>query len=377
MPGIELIIDISVASWWPVGAVLLVLGVLGVAVAIRARRRFVRMLAAVGSAVLVLASAGVGVNAYFEYFSTLGEAVGGQVPDEESLAHADAADGSVPPAGAVVPATLPGTVSGFAARDALVYLPPVWFARPRPVLPVVLLLHGSPGSPDDWTEGGQAQATADAFAAQHSGVAPVLVMPDSNGSLTADTECVDSPTGQVETYLTVDVPAAVQKTFGTQPPGQRWAVVGLSEGGSCAIMLALRHPRLFSTFADFSGLVGPRLSDTNADTADTVAQLFGGSQQQFAAHDPATLLRAAPFPGMGGWFEVGTDDGEPLAAARELAPLAAAAGIDTCLVVIADGAHTFDVWSSALRSSLPWVAARLGLVPADPSMTASCQPISS
>jgi S-formylglutathione hydrolase FrmB len=335
------------------------------------------VLAALGSAVLVLGSAGVGVNAYFEYFRTLGEAIGGPVPDEETLAAADAADGLVPAQGAVVSATLPGTVSGFAARDALVYLPPVWFARPRPALPVVVLLHGSPGSPGDWTEGGQAQATADAWAAQHRGVAPIIVMPDSNGSLTDDTECVDGPVGRVETYLTVDVPAAVQKMFGTQPPGPRWAVVGLSEGGSCAIMLALRHPRLFSTFADFSGLLGPRLSDTNADTADTVAELFGGSQQEFADHDPATLLRAGRFPGMGGWFEVGATDADPLAAARELAPLAAAAGIDTCLVVVVDGAHTFDVWSSALRSSLPWVAARLGLVPADVSMTRACQPLSS
>ncbi len=335
------------------------------------------MLAVLGSAVLVLTSAGVGVNTYFESYRTLGEALGGPVPDEETLGAADAADGSVPAQGAVVTVTLPGTVSGFAAREALVYLPPVWFGRPRPVLPVVLLLHGSPGSPGDWTEGGQAQATADAWAAQHRGVAPILVMPDSNGSLTDDSECVDGPVGRVETYLTVDVPAAVQQMFGTQPPGPRWAVAGLSEGGSCAIMLALRHPRLFSTFADFGGLLGPRVSDTNAETADTVAELFGGSQQEFAAHDPATLLRAGRFPGMGGWFEVGSTDVEPLAAARELAPLAAAAGIDTCLVVVAAGAHTFDLWSSAWRSALPWVAARLGLVPADPSMTGACQPVSS
>ncbi len=119
------------------------------------------------------------------------------------------------------------------------------------------------------------------------------------------------------------------------------------------------------------------MSDTNGDVADTVAELFGGSQQEFAAHDPATLLRAGRFPGMGGWVEVGSTDAEPLAAARELAPLAAAAGIDTCLVVVGGGAHTFDLWSSAWRSSLPWVAARLGLVPADPSTTGACQPVSS
>jgi S-formylglutathione hydrolase FrmB len=237
----------------------------------------------------------------------------------------------------------------------------------------VLLLHGTPGDPTDWVEGGRAQTTADAWAKAHGGVAPVLVMPDINGTYTGDTECVDSPLGHVETYLTVDVPAAVGANLGTLPPGPGWAVAGLSEGGSCAIMLALRHPDLFRTFGDFSGLAGPRVGETNDDTASTVAQLFGGSQQEFAAHEPADLLRSTRFPQLGGWFEVGALDAEPLAAAQQLAPLAAPAGIATCLVVVPDGDHTFDVWSKALRQSLPWMAQRLGLVPPQPSATAPCQ----
>ena len=85
--------------------------------------------------------------------------------------------------------TIPGTRSGFAARTAQAYLPPIWFARDRPKLPVVMLLHGTPGAPTDWTDGGLAPATADAWAAQRGGVAPVLVMPDINGSLDGDSEC--------------------------------------------------------------------------------------------------------------------------------------------------------------------------------------------
>jgi S-formylglutathione hydrolase FrmB len=237
-----------------------------------------------------------------------------------------------------------------------------------------VLLHGSPGNPTDWVEGGQAQVTADAWVAAHGGVAPVLVMPDINGSLTADTECVDSPLGRVETYLTVDLPAAVRADLGTLPPGPGWAVAGLSEGGSCALMLALRHPDLFGSFGDFGGLAGPRVGETNADTADTVAQLFGGSQQEFAAHEPADLLATGRFPRTGGWFQVGSLDAEPLAAAQRLAPLARAAGITTCLVVVPGAGHTFDLWTAAFRQSLPWLASRLGLVPADPSTTAACRP---
>ena len=137
-------------------------------------------------------------------------------------------------------------------------------------------------------------------------------------------------------------------------------------------MLALRHPDLFGAFGDFGGLVGPRVGETNADTASTVAQLFGGSQQEFAAHEPADLLASARFPRTGGWFQVGALDAEPLAAARQLAPLATAAGIATCLVVVPDTGHTFDVWAAAFQQSLPWLAQRFGLVPATPA--AACPP---
>lgn len=383
MPRIDGIANLPVVPWWPVRAVVLALTVAAVAATVVAFRRRTsaapRGLALGLATGLVLLTAAGAVNAHFAYYPTLGEALGGAGPDESSLATADADEGRIPARGQVVPVPIPGTASGFTAREAQVYLPPAWFARPRPQLPVVLLLHGSPGSPTDWTEGGDAAATADAFAAAHHGVAPVLVMPDVNGDPVADTECVNGPLGDVETYLTEDVPAAVVAKFSTRAPAPgNWAIAGLSEGGMCAIMLALRHPELFGTFGDFGGLVGPRVGDGNDDPdGATVTALFGGSQAAYAAHQPATLL-ADPGPGvagMGGWFEVGSADPEPLAAAQTLAPLAQRAGIRTCLVVVPGGDHTFDVWSAALRSSLPWMAARLGLAPVTPELTSACQPV--
>jgi S-formylglutathione hydrolase FrmB len=363
-----------ITAWWPVGTVLLVLAVLAVLVAARVvTRRAPRALLGLLAVVALVASAAVGVNAYFGYLRTLGEALGAPPPHQTTLARVRARAGARAGHGTTVTLTIPGQRSGFVGRPAQVYLPPAWSRPGQRPLPVVLLLHGTPGDPTDWVGGGQAQKTADAWATRHGGVAPVLVMPDINGTLTGDTECVDSPLGQVETYLTVDVPAAVGANLDTLPPGPGWAVAGLSEGGSCALMLALRHPDLFGSFGDFSGLAGPRVGETNADTADTVAQLFGGSAQTFAAHEPADLLTTTRFPRTGGWFQVGAQDAEPLAAAQRLAPLARTAGIATCMVVVPQAGHTFDVWSAALRQSLPWLAQRLGLVPAD-ATPAGCPP---
>ncbi|WP_433784971.1 alpha/beta hydrolase [Actinomycetospora sp. CA-101289] len=359
-------VDITTNSFLGAGAIVALIVVLGLVFVLRTRvgrfSRLGRTLVVLVTTVLVLLGAGAGVNAHFDYFRTLGDVMGLPPSDEVELA-ALLARTDRPAQGVVTTTVLPGRKSGFAARPGTIYVPPAWFARPRPELPVVVLLHGTPGTPQDWLDGGQAAATADAYAAAHGGAAPILVMPDVNGAIDADSECVDGPVGKVETYLTADVPAFVEQVFHTASPGRGWAVAGLSEGGSCSLMLALRHPDLFGTFGDYAGLAGPRAGDTNDDTASAVAQLFGGSAQAFAAHEPSSLLAARRFPGLGGWFEVGDADAEPYAATQRLVPEARRAGITTCEVVVPGGGHTFDVFSRAFADSLPWMAGRIGAGP--------------
>src|SRR3954469_13377515 len=80
-------------------------------------------------------------------------------------------------------------------------------------LPVLMLISGTPGVPFDWLRGGGALALANAWAISHGGDAPIMVLPDANGSSWGDTECVDGPRGRAETYLTVDVPAFLRARF--------------------------------------------------------------------------------------------------------------------------------------------------------------------
>lgn len=149
---------------------------------------------------------------------------------------------TVPGEGAVVVEHIPPTVSHFEAQDAYVYVPPAWFRSPRPALPTLMLLPGEPGSSSDWTAEGDADSTANVYAAQHGGLAPIIVMPDPNGLRTVDSECVNSQFGRAETYLTVDVPAYLRSRFGAATGPHAMAAAGLSAGGTCATMLALRHP---------------------------------------------------------------------------------------------------------------------------------------
>ncbi len=320
------------------------------------RRRLGRVGMAAGSVavVLLLAVNTAGwVNRYYDYIPTWQELLGQRAQDAASV-NSVKEQQSVPAHGKVIQIPIPSTSTGFEPRDAQVYLPPAWFAKPRPALGVVLLLAGTPGTPEDWTRGGDADVTSDAYAALHAGRTPVLVMADNNGTFAGDTECV----GPVENYLTQDVPAFASKRFSLPSDPQAWAVGGLSEGGMCGLMLAIRHPDVFQTFLDYSGLLGPRSGDDNS-VGNTVAELFGDNESAFNAHEPLTILESARLTGMGAWFEVGTDDPGPHAAQRELVTAARRAGITTCAVEIAGGEHTIAAWAASFEQSLPWLAARL------------------
>jgi S-formylglutathione hydrolase FrmB len=335
-------------------------------------RRAVSLAAVVLSAVVVLGT----INQRTDTFPTLGRLVRLDpqnvvvTPQLKQIRDQVAATGRLPAQGVVIGVTIPPTVSHFSTREAYVYLPPAWFAKVTPSLPTLILLPGEPGSASDWSGDGDADNTADAFAVRHHGLAPIIVMPDPDGYQTVDTECVNSKFGNAETYLVDDVPAFVRREFGASTRPGSLAVGGLSAGGTCSVMLALRHPQIFPTFASFSGFASPQYQE--ATLANTIDTLFGGSVAEYAAHDPEQLLQHGTFPGLAGWFEVGDQDAEPLEAAHNLQPAALHAGIATCLLA-RPGGHDFDLWSQALQDSFPWLSWRLGLTPEPAKEPAKCE----
>jgi S-formylglutathione hydrolase FrmB len=338
---------------------------------------WVRVLSVVAVVLMAVVVADA-LNATYVRYPTIGRLIDldavNLVPNAQLQVIRDqvAKSGQLPSRGVVITAHIPAPVSKFNAHDAFVYLPPAWFATPPPVLPTLILLPGEPGSAADWTQTGRADHIADQFASTHRGMAPIIVMPDPNGFLTVDTECVNSSAfGQAETYLVRDVPAYARATFDASEGPRTLAVAGLSAGGFCAVNLALRNPTVFPFFASYSGLATPVYQED--PRSDTVKVLFGGSNEAFEQNNPLNLLKVHTYPGLAGWLAVGKDDARPLAAAKRLQPLAEAAGIDTCIETLSGG-HDFGVWSQAFTDSLPWLSWKLGLTPQPATEPATCTP---
>ena len=151
-------------------------------------------------------------------------------------------------------------------------------------------------------------------------------MPDNNGDA-QDTECANSSLGNAETYLVKDVPYFMQANFNAAVGKHSLAVAGLSAGGTCAIMLALRNPTVFPTFGDYSGYASPTYQ--NDDEQQTITILYGGSKANYDAHDPAALLTNKNTRA-GRLVHRRSEDPGPLAAMPQFAPLAEKAGLQVC-----------------------------------------------
>lgn len=254
----------------------------------------------------------------------------------------------------VLTVTIPGKVSGFSARSAMIYLPPSYLKNAKP--PVLVLMAGRPGSPSDWFDGGRLAATMDAFATRHHGVAPVVVVPDDQGTGTSNPLCVDGTRGHVATYLDVDVVRWVEAHLHVDENPAHWAIGGASDGGTCALQTALRDPGRFPTLLDIAGSQEP-LVGTEAQTIDKV---FGGDAAAFHAANPLEELAAHRYPHLAAMLTVSSED-TLYGPQQHRVQQALLADHVPVTFVTEPGKHGWVTFRPSLEQALPWLAARMNL----------------
>lgn len=326
------------------------------------------------AAMLVLAVAGLQVNAYYGEYPTVGSLLGmaptvesGPLPARQHQTGALFMDSSVgsgwqapsglPAKGTVISAPIPGTLSGFKGRDALVYLPPAYSATKRPVLPVLVLVAGQPGSPQSWLRSTNLVYDLDEYASHHGGLAPLVVMPDPNGSDQANTMCLNSRLAQADTYMARDVPHWIKTHLDADTNPAHWAIGGFSYGATCSLQMVTRHPGQFRSFMAISPEREPALA---AERSVTVDMAFNGDANEFNSMVPLTLLAEHRYPHSSGWFAAGSSDATYSANVKVLEAAAQKAGMSTQSASF-PGGHSWAVANEALAPGLKFLYARLGL----------------
>jgi len=327
-----------------------------------------RRLVAVGSvAILLVALMGaVGINADLGEFPTVRSALGLERYPTLALPHPVTV---LPPTRWVPPAgmpsrgreglvTIPATTSGFPARQAMVYLPPAALEPVAARLPVLVLLSGQPGAPQDLFSKGRLNTILDDYAVAHRGLAPVVVVPDQLSAPQRNPMCVDSPLGNSASYLTVDVPRWIRSHLTVEHDPAGWGIGGFSQGGTCAIQLGAAHPGLFGTIIDISGQVAP----ISGSLRNTIETAFGGSPDAYRAATPAALMAVgAPYHDVLALFLVGADDLRYRPGVEELERDADAAGMTTRLILSPGTAHDWHTVQYAESRAIPIVARGWGL----------------
>lgn len=383
------VLDVFGVGLTPVTTMWAALGFAGVGLAIANlfRSRWWRRVVAAISIPVFIVTAAVGVNVDFGAYRNLNDALGivpygaldlhaehGEVvagmdwansihqgdPAAQADTQTDASSQTdLPTKGTVGTVRIPGTLSHFPARQAVVYLPPVALGPNPPALPVLYALSGQPGAPADMFTAGRIAAFMDAFAADHGGYAPIVIAPDQLGGPGRNPMCVDSHAlGNSATYLLKDVRNWVTSHLRVSSDPAAWSVFGYSQGATCAVQFATGHPELFGSALASSSELGPTLGNE----ALTVFEGFDGSKAAYERAQPSAMMAAhAPYRASTIVFGAGQNDAKYTAYAKTLHAEAEAAGIQTELLSSPGSAHDWNTVRYTLENGFPAIAQRLGL----------------
>ena len=167
---------------------------------------------------------------------------------------------------------------GRTSRSIYVYRPAV---PDSPTLPVLYLLHGQFGSPNDPFSAGLRSTLDRLFA---SGTAPfVVAVPEGSSTVRSDDEWGDADDGadQLETFVTRDAIDAVEGPLRRDRAHR--AIAGFSMGGYGAAVDAARRNSLFGQFVSFAGYFH----------LDDPQHVFGSNRTVRYVHTP--LLRTSQY----------------------------------------------------------------------------------
>jgi enterochelin esterase-like enzyme len=247
-------------------------------------------------------------------------------------------------------------------RTVYVYLPPQYFqAAYRDYrFPAIELLHGFPGTPQDWITVAGVTAMMQNLTSTGQGKPAVLVMPDANGGRDISLQCLNQYHGpQDATYLAEDLPEDISRSLRVQPPGDEWGMAGYSEGGFCAANLSLQYGTRFGYSGVLSGYFVP--DDNQLGNPPRQVNPFGPDAAARRENTPDDLISALP-PGTRipqFWIGVGNADSGDLKSAEIFDQLVQTRQPGVSLRIVPGGGHTMFTWRALLPPMLKWMTSSL------------------
>jgi enterochelin esterase-like enzyme len=247
-------------------------------------------------------------------------------------------------------------------RSVYIYLPPEYFEPQfkNYKFPVVELIHGQPGEPQDWINVVGVQVTMDNLVKAGQAKPAVLVMPDANGGNNLSLQCLNQARGPQDlTFLALDVPGQITHMLRVQPPGVGWGIAGYSEGGFCAANMALHYRYRYGLSASMSGYFSPYRNKWG-NPAKLVSP-FGTSKALRQQNTPVDEVRKVPagavMPQF--WLGAGTGNKVDVENAQYFAQELGLHQASVPVVLTPGGGHTMRTWHAEVPSMLTWMTSGL------------------
>lgn len=159
--------------------------------------------------------------------------------------------------GKIVSDELVSEALGGQKKPFLVYLPPSYNTPQGQTkhYPTLYLLHGSPGTDNNWFTGGKADQAADTLIALGQIPELIMILPDGNGRKGQTSEWGNSfdQRQKIETYVSSDLVKYVDAKYRTIPDAAHRGIGGLSMGGFGATNIAIHHPDIFGYVSSLGG----------------------------------------------------------------------------------------------------------------------------
>lgn len=206
-----------------------------------------------------------------------------------------------------------------------VSLPPSYDREPSRRFPVVIFLHGLFNSERDWVGRG-VQAQIDQLRADHKIGEFIVAVPYGANSFYLN----GKDGSKYEDAIVKDFIPFVDKTFRTTASPRGRVIQGISMGGFGALVIAFKHPEMFTAVAAhcaaiFEELPKPPTSPDDRRGAyryEIATKIFGNPPDPvfFAANNPLGLVasRAGQLKGLKIYFDVGEQDRYGFAAGNRL-----------------------------------------------------------
>ena len=344
------------------------------------RRMLLRIIAACLAFIPAMAFGVAAVNKYYDYYQTWGAAIA-DVTNQGVPAPTGPVTVSKPSAGSSLLAghyvdialarqqgyILPLKVHGRSSditRTVYVFLPPQYFwpGYQNYRFPAIELIHGFPGTPQDWITILGVNSMLDTLVSQHRARPAVLVMPDANGGLGISLQCLNQVNGPPDaTFLASDLPAYIARGLRVRPPGAGWGIAGYSEGGFCAANLGLQYGRVYSYAGVLSGYFRP----FDNQLAKRQVNPFGANRRLRLINTPLDLLRSLPVGRMipRFWLGAGRLAGADVRNAENFGQLLQLRQPVVTISLVPGDGHTMRTWRQLLPPMLGWMTNGLAQEP--------------